>query len=115
MKKILITGATLLFVASGAYATEQKLSEQHLKVLDANNDGVVHESELKQFMQNAFKEIDKDADGVITWAEAMPALTREQFDMTDADKDGKLSAKEMETQAQADFRKADKDGDGRLN
>ncbi len=117
MKKILMAsaGALLMMTTAMASAQEHKITEQDLSALDTDSDRVITEAEMKQFMEKAFHEMDKDADGFISFVEATPTLVRKDFDAVDTNKDGRISLDELNAQMRADFKKADKNGDGRLN
>lgn len=62
--------------------------------VDANHDGRIELSELRESLAKAFAELDADHDGKLTPAEAayMPA---EEFQKFDSDHDGKLTAAEF--------------------
>lgn len=119
MHKIVLTASALALSATFAVAqdapADTSLTTGHLTAVDTDANGAVSESEFRAAMQKAHAALDKDADGVVTWAEAETALTREHFDALDADRTGTVTPAEMDAQAQTDFAAADQDKDGALN
>ncbi|MFA7437354.1 EF-hand domain-containing protein [Castellaniella sp.] len=116
MKKNLFLLATLLISASAwAQQGPSAWTEDHFSRLDANQDGQVSRAEYRQFMEEAYANLDKDGNGRVTPAEAAGVLTIEQFARVDTNQDGTIGKTEFMDAVMADFDRQDRDGDGFLS
>jgi Ca2+-binding EF-hand superfamily protein len=114
----LIAGALALSTSLAAAQDapqETVLTDQHLDAVDGDDDGAVSVDEFRAAMRRIFEALDRDANGVMTWAEAEGSIIRDHFDAFDADRNGNVTAAEMDARAQADHAASDLDGDGALN
>jgi len=117
MRNHLIAAAAALLLAPGfALAQDQSgLSEGHLDAADTTDDGALSLAEFQAYVRNAFAALDANGDGYVTWAEAEPILTREQFDAYNTNGDDGIAVTEIDAQSAIDFASSDQDGDGALN
>jgi len=114
MRLVLITCAGVLAFSAAASAQEA-LTTAHLAALDANGDGGVDSAEFGNYVANAFRSVDANADGFVTAAESQGYMSSEQFDAANINGDDGISSDEFDTAAHKDFLAADRNGDGILN
>lgn len=107
-----------------------------MRMIDANNDGVISDDEAAAMAERAFMRLDRDADGNVTEAEfidppgrgrrfwsswfgdeekaAVQGVRKEKFATLDADKNNSLSKAEFFVEAKSRLAAADADKDGKV-
>jgi hypothetical protein len=106
-----------------------------MRIIDANNDGVISEDEAASLADRAFARMDDDRDGKVTEAEftegprgrrggwfnwsqaetdAVMKVRKDRFASLDANKDASLDKAEFFAEAKAKFAAADADKDGKV-
>src|SRR5690625_364961 len=106
-----------LFIANASYAQNNELiyREEHFQALDANNDGKISAEEYRQFMDDAFTQLDTNGVGYLDRNETEGVFNEDHFEFLVGDKTGKISRHQFLDQAMRDFHFADQDGDGYLD
>ena len=112
---------------SFALALPAQASEDKIRMMDANRDGMISAAEHTAGARQMFEKMDADRDGRVTSAEmdasqgaqegGTPAPTMssaEKIKVIDADKDGAITAAEHEAGSRGMFSSMDVDGDGNL-
>ncbi len=144
--KLSIASALMLSAAFGvASAQPHGMGEGHggkhgggkhgMRMIDANNDGVIGEDEAASMADHAFMRMDDDGDGKITEAEfisgrhgkrggwfnwnsdekaAIEKLRKDKFASLDANKDASVDKAEFFAEAKAKLAAADLDKDGKV-
>jgi EF hand len=108
----------------------------HMRMIDANGDGVIGEDEAASLADRAFMRHDKDRDGKLTEAEfiagpggkrggwfnwnseekaAVEKVRKDKFATLDANKDASVDKAEFFTEAKAKLAAADTDKDGKVS
>lgn len=117
MRNTLSLAAVVLALAPAfalAQADKQGMTYEQFNHLDKDGSGTVSEAEYYQFMEGAFKELDKNGNNSLSPDETSSILTQEQFSQMDADGNGRVSRQEFLDQVMADFHRHDSDKDGQL-
>jgi hypothetical protein len=107
-----------------------------MRMMDANNDGVIGEDEAAAMADHAFMRMDNDGDGKLTEAEfvsgprghhrgwfnwnseetaAVEKVRKDKFASLDTNKDASLDKAEFFTEAKAKLASADTDKDGKVS
>lgn len=98
-----------------AQANPQGMTYEQFNHIDQDGSGRISEAEYYQFMERAFKELDKDKNNSLSQNELDEILTAEQFSQLDADGNGRVSRQEFLDRVIDDFRRHDSDGNGELH
>ena len=101
-------GLTMAQTASNGMTYEQ------FNHIDADGSGTISEAEYRQFMERAYKELDKDGNNSLSRDETSQILSTQQFSQTDTNNDGRINRQEFLDQVMADFHRHDHDKDGQL-
>jgi hypothetical protein len=86
--------------------------------IDANNDGMFTQDEVKQALSGAYKTADSNSDGRITREEAVAAFGEQggtYFDALDSEKTGAVAMDTLDADIAQAFEWADANGDGSIS
>ncbi len=107
--------ALMLLAAPAVFAQDEPLTEAHLALLDVNEDGAVDVTEFRVYTSNAFIALDPDNDDMLKPEDTAKIMPDKLFKEMDKDADGVVSRAEYDAQVMLDFHGADTDKNGKLD
>ncbi len=115
--KTLLGAATALAIlaAPAAMAQDAALTEAHIQLLDMDGDGAIDVTEYRVYTSNAFIALDTDNDDALKPADTEKAMPESLFKEMDKDADGIVTRVEYDARMMLDFNGADKDKNGKLD